>query len=157
MEGETSEPRNGLESKLIGLSPAGVKGSPCLVGDRVNRLALGTTVLVIDPVALIMPAHETGADELGDGATNICAAGLADTLSDLRIDDPVSSFRIDRESALGLKVLTNLVGDREPAGIALRYRHQRVAKPVPNGDTTIPVADVRTCRTRLRTRLGDQI
>ncbi|WP_219924830.1 hypothetical protein, partial [Halomonas sp. ND22Bw] len=99
----------------------------CFLGDRVNRLPLGAPILVIHPVALIMPPDEAGANQLGNGAADFCAAGLTNPLANLSVDDPVCRHRIDRKGTLSLKVLSHLVCDRETTGVALSDGNQCVA------------------------------
>jgi hypothetical protein len=51
-----------------------MKGAPHLVGDRVDGLALGTAIMMVDAVALIVTLHEAGPDEFRDGAAHVGAA-----------------------------------------------------------------------------------
>ena len=59
-------------------------------------MALGAAVVMIDPVALIVPTDEARPDELGDGTADVRPAGLANPLADLRVDDPLRGVGVQR-------------------------------------------------------------
>lgn len=52
-----------------------------LVSDRVDRLTLSTSIVMVDPETLVVAADESDLDELGDRAAYVRPARLADALT----------------------------------------------------------------------------
>jgi hypothetical protein len=91
--------------------------APGLVRDGVDRLALRAPVRVVDPVALIMAAHEADLNELRHGAADVCAPRLSDALADLFPDERLSQQRVGGKLVGCLQLSADLMCKRQPAWV----------------------------------------
>ena len=104
-----------------------IERAPHLVSDRVDGLALGTAIMMIDAVALIVTLHEAGLDELRDRAAHVRASGETDSLLDFGCDQPCGDRRVGGKLIALLEFRSNLVGDRKATGVAPGHGHQGIA------------------------------
>lgn len=101
--------------------------------DRIDRLALGTAILMIHPVALIVASQKAAPAEIGNRTADIAAARLADTLANLFLHNASSLGRIGREFVGLFQCCAHRLDRRSPPGCALSYGNKRVAEPVTDG------------------------
>ena len=106
------------------------EGASYSAGYGVDRLALRAAVLMIDPVALIMPLDEARTDELGDTVADIGLARRADALTHLVVDQLGGLIAIGGKHAPSAKLGSHAFGEPDALGIALAHRRQCVAQPV---------------------------
>jgi len=111
-----------LRTSFLGiLRPQGARSG---LSDGVHRLALSTTVVMVDPTTLVMSTNQTGADEIGDGTTDVAPAGAPDPFTDFSIYRLCGPLGVFWQSVLCSKRRFDLFDDHKPTGIALRHRNQ---------------------------------
>ncbi len=119
-----------------------MKRAPHLVGDRVDSLALGTAVVMVDAVALIVPPHEAGPDEFRNRSAHVRAPGETDSLLNLRGDQLFGGGYVGWKLIALLELRSNFPCDRKTAGIPPGDRSEGIAEPVPHRHLAVPVTDV---------------
>lgn len=98
---------------------------------------------MVDPIALIVPAHEARTDEIRNGAAHVAASRAAHPLAHLIVNYTSDLLRVGRQIAISNQGRAHLLDDREPAWIALCHWHQGIAEPVAQGHTPIMIDDIR--------------
>ena len=64
------------------------------VRDRIDRMSLGASVLMVDEITLIVALDETRAHQLGYGPTDRGHARFADTFAELSLNQAISIRRV---------------------------------------------------------------
>lgn len=94
----------------------------------INRLALAAAVSMILAPTRIMASQQTGADQIGHGATDIGLAGAMDAIANFGIEPGVSRLGV------GLRCQTDSIGrardETTAALLARRHRRQGLAQPI---------------------------
>ena len=95
------------------------KRSRCDVGDRIDRFALRTAIMMVDTKSLVVAAHESRADQVGDRPADIASSGASYPLPDLHIDDACRLHLIGWEGVACRKRCRDFADDRSTTRIAL--------------------------------------
>ena len=103
------------------MRPKGPRG--CL-SDRVHRLTLSATIMVVYTVALIVSPDQTGADEIGDGATDIAPTRAPDPLTNLVVDRLCCLPWVLWQGVLRSERCFDLFDDDQATLIALCHRNE---------------------------------
>jgi hypothetical protein len=89
--------------------------------DRIDGLALGAAIGMIDAVALIVAVDEPGPDKIGDRAADIGAPRIQKALANLVGNALFGRGGVRRQHALTLKIAADLIDNSPTADIALRF------------------------------------
>lgn len=100
-------------------------------------MTLRTSVVMINPKALIMPGHQPGPYEIGNGAADVSQTRAANTRQHLSFNRGLGFCRIAGEVARRLELRAHGDHSRDTARVAMRHRRDGVAQPLADGNEAV--------------------
>ena len=122
----------------------------------IDGMALGTAVRMINPVALIMTAHEAGGDQFRNRAREIALAGRPDALVQLDVYALFGLELVLGKLAFLCEVITNALCQCNAACVALAYRGQGITEPIAKQDISFIAAHEGACAAIVSSNFGDK-
>ncbi len=133
-----------------------IEKRPGKARERVDRMTLGPAVTVVDPVTLVMAAHQPGRDQFGYGTRQIGLARCANALAQLGVDLLFGLEFVLGKLAFLFQLVTHALSKGKTARITLAHRAETITKPVAKKGVAIVTADDRTGAAVLPGNLGDE-